>query len=178
MVGMSKKSLDDYFCQLRLGEKYGFEFMEHLDDKIGVLRSFVKKNRPKHDRAHKNEKHPKTLKIIEQFELIDNSKEQSHLNSQVRETSENHIEEQQKDVVEVPLQNEGTDDINLTPMDKQQAEELENQFFQLDLILNEPTDPFVHYLARDYRDFKKKDYGLMDSIIRDEEDLQQSEFMW
>jgi hypothetical protein len=56
-------------------------------------------------------------------------------------------------------------------MDKQQAEELENQFFQLDLILNEPTDPFVHYLARDYRDFKKKDYGLMDSIIRDEEDL-------
>lgn len=74
-------------------------------------------------------------------------------------------------MVEVPLQNEGTDDINLTPMDKQQAEELENQFFQLDLILNEPTDPFVHYLARDYRDFKKKDYGLMDSIIRDEEDL-------
>jgi len=26
MLGMPKKSLDDYFYQLRLGEKYGFDF--------------------------------------------------------------------------------------------------------------------------------------------------------
>lgn len=46
-IGISKKSLDDYFCQLRLGEKYGFAFMDHLDEKIGVLRAYVKKFRPK-----------------------------------------------------------------------------------------------------------------------------------
>ena len=26
IVGISKKSLDDYFCQLRLAEEYGFDF--------------------------------------------------------------------------------------------------------------------------------------------------------
>lgn len=42
-VGVSKKSLDDYFLQLRYGNKYGFNFQEHRDDKIGLLRKFVKK---------------------------------------------------------------------------------------------------------------------------------------
>lgn len=42
IVGVSKKSLDDYFYQLRVGEKHDFEFHEHLHDKIGVLRNFIK----------------------------------------------------------------------------------------------------------------------------------------
>jgi hypothetical protein len=49
MVGISKKSLDDYFCQLRLAEEYGFDFESNFDEKIGVLRAFVKKFRPKGD---------------------------------------------------------------------------------------------------------------------------------
>lgn len=44
-VGISKKSLDDYFCQLRLGQKYGFDFKANLDNKIGELRAFVKARR-------------------------------------------------------------------------------------------------------------------------------------
>ena len=56
----------------------------------------------------------------------------------------------------------------MTPMEKQQEEEFENQFFQLDAILNEPVDPFVQYVARDYRDFKKKDYGLYDNAMVEE----------
>ena len=47
MIGLSKKSLDDYYSQLRLGEQYQFDFQKHLDDKIGVLRTHVKKNKPK-----------------------------------------------------------------------------------------------------------------------------------
>lgn len=42
MVGISKKSLDDYYCQLRLGEFYEFDFASNLHEKIGVLRTFVK----------------------------------------------------------------------------------------------------------------------------------------
>ena len=42
-VGISKKSLDDYLIQLRNGRNLGFNFNEHQNDKIGVLRSFVKK---------------------------------------------------------------------------------------------------------------------------------------
>lgn len=42
LVGISKKSLDDYYCQLRLGEFYEFDFAGNLHEKIGVLRNFVK----------------------------------------------------------------------------------------------------------------------------------------
>ena len=41
-VGLAKKTLDDYYYQLRQAEYYGFDFQNHRDDKIGVLRKFVK----------------------------------------------------------------------------------------------------------------------------------------
>jgi hypothetical protein len=50
IIGISKKSLDDYLLQLRLGRKYGFDFNSNKCSKVGVLRSFVKTNRnPKND---------------------------------------------------------------------------------------------------------------------------------
>lgn len=65
MLRMPKKSLDDYYYQLKLGEKYAFDFKAHLSDRIGVLRTFLKGiNINKHD---KNDKHPKKLKILEEF---------------------------------------------------------------------------------------------------------------
>ncbi len=47
---MSKKSLDDYLMQLRFGKKYNFNFQAHKNDKVGVLRSFVKKMRAQDDK--------------------------------------------------------------------------------------------------------------------------------
>ncbi len=44
-MGISKKSLDDYLLQIRFGRKYGFNFNEHKDDKVGILRSFVRKEK-------------------------------------------------------------------------------------------------------------------------------------
>ena len=44
---MSKKSLDDYLLQLRFGKKFGFDFQKHKDDKVGTLRSMVKKEKSK-----------------------------------------------------------------------------------------------------------------------------------
>jgi hypothetical protein len=44
-VGISKKSLDDYLIQLRIGKQNGFNFNEHKNDKVGVLRAFVKKQK-------------------------------------------------------------------------------------------------------------------------------------
>lgn len=46
-VGVSKKSLDDYLLQLRFGKKFGFDFQKHKDDKVGSLRSYVKKEKSK-----------------------------------------------------------------------------------------------------------------------------------
>ena len=42
-MGYSKKSLDDYLLQIRYGTKFGFDFSLHTHDKVGVLRSFVRK---------------------------------------------------------------------------------------------------------------------------------------
>ena len=41
---MSKKSLDDYLLQIRKGAKLGFNFQKHRKDKVGTLRSYVKKH--------------------------------------------------------------------------------------------------------------------------------------
>jgi len=41
-VGISKKSLDDYLLQLRFGRKFGFNFNIHKEDKVGVLRGYIK----------------------------------------------------------------------------------------------------------------------------------------
>lgn len=38
IVKISKKTLDDYLAQLKKGRKYGFNFNEHKNDKVGVLR--------------------------------------------------------------------------------------------------------------------------------------------
>ena len=42
LVGISKKSLDDYLLQLRFGRMYNFNFLKHQSDNIGVLRRFVR----------------------------------------------------------------------------------------------------------------------------------------
>ena len=42
-IDVSKKSLDDYLLQIRMGRKYGFDFDKNKYKKIGELREFVKK---------------------------------------------------------------------------------------------------------------------------------------
>ena len=42
LVGISKKSLDDYLLQLRFGRMYGFDFLKNQSQNIGVLRKFVR----------------------------------------------------------------------------------------------------------------------------------------
>ena len=48
-VGISKKSLDDYLIQLRIGKMFGFNFTEHKNDKVGILRAFVKKHKAEYE---------------------------------------------------------------------------------------------------------------------------------
>lgn len=47
IIGVAKKSLDDYLLQLRLGRKYGFDFNKYGNSKIGILRTFNKKMKRK-----------------------------------------------------------------------------------------------------------------------------------
>lgn len=44
MVGIPKKTLDDYYAHIKLGSEFNFDFEHNLDQKIGVLRSYVREN--------------------------------------------------------------------------------------------------------------------------------------
>jgi len=44
-VGISKKSLDDYLFQIRFGNRFGFNFNEHYNEKVGILRDFVRQQK-------------------------------------------------------------------------------------------------------------------------------------
>lgn len=41
-VGINKKTLDDYLIQIRMGKKFNFNFFENQNEKIGILRNFIK----------------------------------------------------------------------------------------------------------------------------------------
>lgn len=45
MIGLSKKSLDEYFTQIKEGRKYGFDFNKYKFDKVNKLRGYVKKKK-------------------------------------------------------------------------------------------------------------------------------------
>jgi hypothetical protein len=42
VVGISKKSLDDYFLVLRVGEILGYDFQNNLRNMMGDLRNFIR----------------------------------------------------------------------------------------------------------------------------------------
>lgn len=44
IVGVSRKTLEDYFLQLKNARKFNFDFAKHRNSKMGVLRNFVKQN--------------------------------------------------------------------------------------------------------------------------------------
>ena len=52
-VWISKKSLDDYFLQLKNGKANGFNFNEHKNDKIGILRNWNKHHKDLKDKSKK-----------------------------------------------------------------------------------------------------------------------------
>jgi hypothetical protein len=69
-VGISKKTLDDYYIQLRLAEQYGFNFFRNLHHKMRVLRSYIKVYKPKKEtKSPFHEKHPRNLKILNYYDL-------------------------------------------------------------------------------------------------------------
>ena len=50
-MNISKKTLDDYLSQIKKGRKFGFNFNEHKNEKIGVLREFIRRaEKTKRDR--------------------------------------------------------------------------------------------------------------------------------
>lgn len=47
MVGVPKKTLDDYYMQIKAASEHHFDFPKNLGAKIGVLRRFVRENHSK-----------------------------------------------------------------------------------------------------------------------------------
>ena len=67
LVGISKKSLDDYFLILRQGVIYGYDFEGNLTHGMGELRSFLKEKEVK--AAGKLQKNVECFKLVPQVNL-------------------------------------------------------------------------------------------------------------
>lgn len=64
LVGISKKSLDDYLLQLRFGRMYGFDFLKHQCDNIGVLRKFVRERKARLHRQQQRQNQNPTSELL------------------------------------------------------------------------------------------------------------------
>jgi hypothetical protein len=53
-VGLSKKTLDEYYNQIKEGKRYNFDFNKHKKDKVNILRGYVKKMNEKNQDNKKN----------------------------------------------------------------------------------------------------------------------------
>ena len=62
-VKISKKSLDDYLFQIRFGHKFKFNFNEHYNDKVGVLRDFVRSKKKADKQENKMRKNERNIKL-------------------------------------------------------------------------------------------------------------------
>ena len=49
IIGLPKKTLDDYLLQIQAGRKYGFDFVYNSEQKIGLLRNYIKEYKRNHD---------------------------------------------------------------------------------------------------------------------------------
>ena len=67
-INVSKKSLDDYLLQIRLGRKCGFNFDDNKNQKIGVLRTFVEGKKIKKESNRRKKKKTKEEKKEEKKE--------------------------------------------------------------------------------------------------------------
>ena len=63
-AGISKKSLDDYLIQLRIGKFFNFNFTEHKNDKVGILRAFVKKHKQQYEKEKNNNKNESSNSLL------------------------------------------------------------------------------------------------------------------
>jgi hypothetical protein len=61
-VGLSKKTLDEYFNQIKEGKNYGFDFNKYKKDKVNVLRAYVKKKKALEPKENINQRKRKKKK--------------------------------------------------------------------------------------------------------------------
>ena len=83
-VKISRKTLDDYLLQLRLAKKFGFDFDKHNNDKVGVIRSFVRKKKEEERRRLMDKAKPAPVKAPAAPVLSPEAKAPSRKNNDVR----------------------------------------------------------------------------------------------
>ncbi len=66
VVGLPKKTLDDYLQELKKGKMAGFDFSAHRGEKIGVLRSAVKEYNEKHPGRKRKKEEKQETKVSPQ----------------------------------------------------------------------------------------------------------------
>ena len=61
VVGIARNTLDDYYCLIKVAQKYGFDFQGQLEEPFGNLRKFVKANEDKKAKSKNSNPLPNIL---------------------------------------------------------------------------------------------------------------------
>ncbi len=104
-IDVSKKSLDDYLLQIRLGRKYGFDFDNNKYQKIGILRDFVKEIKKKELLPVKKREKKKKKKSNNNEEEKEDKKEDNKIGNKNDIKIEVNLEKSTKDKTDNKLLN-------------------------------------------------------------------------
>lgn len=88
MIGIAKKSLDDYLLQLRLGKSYGFDFFSNRHEKVGVLRSFNRRMKRKLNQGKFMPGRKKKDDELNHIEFLQNLIDEINCEQKVEKTSD------------------------------------------------------------------------------------------
>jgi len=78
LVGLSRKTLDDYYKYIRKAEQFHFDFKGRADEKIGVLRNFVRDRQKRLNKHDLDEPSDELSPKIEDAQIQNNSRNNSN----------------------------------------------------------------------------------------------------
>ncbi|KRX04685.1 hypothetical protein PPERSA_09477 [Pseudocohnilembus persalinus] len=78
IIGISRKTLDDYCLQIRKGKECGFDYVKNKNAKMGELRQFVKENSHVKNMGILDIKGQDTTQVNSNFEEVPISNNYSH----------------------------------------------------------------------------------------------------
>ena len=100
ILGLSKKSLDDYLLQIKIARSYGFDFNENKDKNIRVLREFIKSKNPKKNKRNKKNKND------------NNEEKENNINEENDKNENNEEEDNQENDLDVHINKKSDDSFN------------------------------------------------------------------
>ncbi|EAR90636.2 hypothetical protein TTHERM_00123860 (macronuclear) [Tetrahymena thermophila SB210] len=95
-IGISKKTLDYYYLELRTAEYFCFDFDSNLDKKMGILRDYIQESKKNFQNQFSTHKIPRnsTLKYRIPKKIEDSSLQQTNIQPQIERLQSSQYQQQ------------------------------------------------------------------------------------